>query len=472
MKPVKELLKINLFDTKTRALQPLVSSDGKSLRIYGCGPTVYRDAHVGNMRTFLLSDIIIRLAKNLGYEIRFIQNITDVGHMSEDFVEDKILAQAKAESKDPYEIAKIYEARFHADLKLLNITPADIYPKASECIDLMHDLINKLIKKDNAYVGSDNCVYFSAQSFPGYGAISGNKLDSLKPGHRFEYSEDGAKRFHADWALWKAAENRTQMIWNSPWGKGFPGWHVECSAMSLHYLDGFVDLHLGGIDLRFPHHENERAQSNCVIDQEAVALWLHGEHLLFEGRKMSKSSNNVVLVSDLIAKKLDPLALRLCFLENRYRSQMDLSWDSLKAAHQLIQRWREKISIWKLNGSTVNTESDSWVSQITADLCDDLDTPRALQKLRNIEKSQSISDGVKFAIFSEIDVLFGLDLLNSSLKSEELPAHLNELLIQRQKARSSGDFTESDRLRDLLAENGISVNDGKDGQNWNWLVSD
>jgi len=210
MKPVKELLKINLFDTKTRALQPLVSSDGKSLRIYGCGPTVYRDAHVGNMRTFLLSDIIIRLAKNLGYEIRFIQNITDVGHMSEDFVEDKILAQAKAESKDPYEIAKIYEARFHADLKLLNITPADNYPKASECIDLMHDLINKLIKKDNAYVGSDNCVYFSAQSFPGYGAISGNRLDSLKPGHRFEYSEDGAKRFHADWALWKAAENRTR----------------------------------------------------------------------------------------------------------------------------------------------------------------------------------------------------------------------------------------------------------------------
>jgi len=164
--------------------------------------------------------------------------------------------------------------------------------------------------------------------------------------------------------------------------------------------------------------------------------------------------------------------LRLCFLENRYRSQMDLSWDSLKAAHQLIQRWREKISVWKLNGLVVNAESDSWISQIRSDLCDDLDTPRALQKLRNIEKSQSISDGVKFAIFSEIDVLFGLDLLNSSLKSEELPAYLNELLIQRQKARSSGNFAESDRLRDLLAENGISVKDGKGGQNWNWLVSD
>ena len=226
---------ISLFDTKSRKLQPLKSSDGKRIRIYSCGPTVYRDAHVGNMRTFLLGDLIIRTAKYLGYKVEFIQNITDVGHMSEDFVEDKILAQAKAESKDPFEIAKIYEGRFHKDLSNLNITTADKYPKASECITMMQDLILKLIAKNHAYVGSDNCVYFSAQSFPGYGAISGNRLDSLKPGHRFEYTEDGAKRFHADWALWKAAGDRTQMVWDSPWGKGFPGWHIECSAMSLHF---------------------------------------------------------------------------------------------------------------------------------------------------------------------------------------------------------------------------------------------
>ena len=334
------IAEISLFDTKSRKLQPLKSSDGKKIRIYSCGPTVYRDAHVGNMRTFLLGDLVTRTAKFLGHNVEFIQNITDVGHMSEDFVEDKILAQAKAESKDPFEIARIYEARFHKDLSHLNITPADKYPKASECIEMMQDLISKLIAKNHAYVGSDNCVYFSAQSFSGYGAISGNRLDSLKPGHRFEYTEDGAKRFHADWALWKAAGDRTQMIWDSPWGAGFPGWHIECSAMSLHYLDEFVDLHLGGIDLRFPHHEDERAQSNCAIDKEAVELWVHGEHLLFEGRKMAKSTGNVVLISDLIEKHIDPLALRLCFLENRYRSQMDLSWESLKAAHGLLQRWR------------------------------------------------------------------------------------------------------------------------------------
>jgi cysteinyl-tRNA synthetase len=297
--------------------------------------------------------------------------------MSEDLVEDKMLAQAKAESKDPFEIARIYEKRFHEDLKKLNIQPANLYPKASECINLMQELIQKLIDSDHAYLGTDNCVYFSAQSFPGYGAISGNRLDALKPGHKFEYTEDGAKRFHADWALWKAAGGRTEMIWDSPWGKGFPGWHIECSAMSLHYLDNFVDLHLGGIDLRFPHHENERAQSNAAINQEAVALWIHGEHLLFEGRKMSKSAGNVVLVSDLLDKHLDPLSLRVCFLENRYRSQMDLSWESLKAAHTLIQRWREKISIWQHDKQSDSKQVKNLVDEIILDFSQDLDTPTA-----------------------------------------------------------------------------------------------
>ena len=461
---------IQLFDTKSRQLQPLQSSDGKKIRIYSCGPTVYRDAHVGNMRTFLLGDLITRLAKYLGNEVEFIQNITDVGHMSEDFVEDKILAQAKAESKDPFEIARIYEERFHNDLKALNITAADLYPKASECITMMHNLIKKLIDTDHAYLGSDNCVYFAAQSYPSYGAISGNRLDALKPGHKFEYSEDGAKRFHADWALWKAAAGRTEMIWDSPWGAGFPGWHIECSAMSLHYLNKFVDLHLGGIDLRFPHHENERAQSNAAINSEAVALWVHGEHLLFEGRKMAKSTGNVVLVSDLIAKHLDPLALRLCFLENRYRSQMDLSWDSLKAAHLLIQRWREKTAVWRLAKVNDTKPAVSFIDEIINDFTIDLDTPRALQKLRSIEKAQTLSDGVKLEIFKVVDPLFGLDLLKPAAVKSQLPQELQKLLDARSVARSTGDFVESDRLRDLLAKDGIVVRDSKDGQSWDYLI--
>ena len=464
------IAEISLFDTKSRKLQPLKSSDGKKLRIYSCGPTVYRDAHVGNMRTFLLGDLVIRTAKYLGHDVEFIQNITDVGHMSEDFVEDKILAQAKAESKDPFEVARIYEARFHKDLSHLNITVANKYPKASECIKMMQDLISLLIAKNHAYVGSDNCVYFSAQSFPGYGAISGNRLDSLKPGHRFEYTEDGAKRFHADWALWKAAGDRTQMIWDSPWGAGFPGWHIECSAMSLHYLGGFVDLHLGGIDLRFPHHEDERAQSNCAIDKEAVELWVHGEHLLFEGRKMAKSTGNVVLISDLIEKHIDPLALRLCFLENRYRSQMDLSWESLKAAHSLLQRWREKIQLWQRDNNVDLPLTQKLIEEIVTDFRQDLDTPRALQKLRNLEKSDSVSDGSKNLVFKAVDQLFGLNLLNQ-IAQKDLSLEAQKLLAQRAVARESGDFNESDRLRNELEKLGVAVKDSKSGQSWEWIIN-
>ena len=461
---------IQIFDTKSRSNQSICISNDQFLRVYGCGPTVYRDAHVGNMRTFLLADLLVRLTKKLGYQVKFIQNITDVGHMSEDFTEDKMLAQAKIEAKDPFEVAKMYEARFHEDLKLLNIEPADLYPRASESIELMQDLITKLIESKHAYVGEDNCVYFSAQSFATYGAISGNKLDSLKPGHRFEYTEDGTKHFHADWALWKAAAGRTQMIWPSPWGAGFPGWHIECSAMSLKFLDNFVDLHLGGIDLRFPHHENERAQSNSAINNEAVALWVHGEHLLFEGRKMSKSAGNVVLVSDLIAKGLDPLSLRVCLLENRYRSQMDLTWQSLTAANQLLERWRSKVNEWASDSNLQTDEISKNLDEVIKDLCTDLDTPRAMQKLRDIEKNLQLSNGTKLAIFKEIDQVLGLDLTRKPKPKAEPSKEQLQLIDLRRVARDEGNYQESDRLRDLLKSEGIEVRDNPDGQSWSWLI--
>ena len=455
------IAEISLFDTKSRKLQPLKSSDGKKIRIYSCGPTVYRDAHVGNMRTFLLGDLVTRTAKFLGHNVEFIQNITDVGHMSEDFVEDKILAQAKAESKDPFEIARIYEARFHKDLSNLNITPADKYPKASECIEMMQDLISKLIAKNHAYVGSDNCVYFSAQSFDTYGAISGNRLDSLKPGHRFEYTEDGAKRFHADWALWKAAGERKEMIWDSPWGPGYPGWHIECSAMSMQILNQHVDVHVGGIDLRFPHHENERAQSNSIIGGEAVDLWVHGEHLLFEGRKMSKSANNVVLVEDLILKGLDPLSLRLALMENRYRSQMDLTWDSLRAANSTLNRWRSSMASWG------NSETIGFDSEIHSSLLVDLDTPRALLRLRAVEKDQLLTPVQKREIFNYADLVFALDL-KRVVEVKPLTSEQSALLESRATARANKNWGESDRIRDLLALDGIIVSDNPEGQSWAW----
>jgi cysteinyl-tRNA synthetase len=425
--------------------------------MYCCGPTVYRDAHVGNLRTFLLSDLIARIAMLEGMKVHAVQNITDVGHMSEDFVEhDKMLEQSKVEKVDPFEVARKYEDRFHVDLKRLNITPANKYPRASESIQLMQEMIQKLIDSGFAYIGTDNSVYFDSQKFSGYGAISGNKLDSLKPGHRYEYHNDGAKKFHADWALWKAAGDRTQMVWESPWGTGFPGWHIECSAMSLDLLDSHVDVHVGGIDLRFPHHENERAQSNAVIGKEAVDLWVHGEHLLFEGRKMSKSSGNVVLIEDVITKGLDPLALRLCFLENRYRSQMDLTWNSLHAANETLTRWRTRMAEW---GTSSEKTADS---EILESFINDIDTPRAILRLREIEKS-NVDNRRELFLFA--DQVLGLDL-DRSVAKKELTADMQALLAERARARSEKRWADSDSLRIQLETLGLEIKDTKDGQTW------
>jgi len=317
-------------------------------------------------------------------------------------------------------------------------------------------MIADLIEKGFAYVGDDKSVYFDAQKFEGYGAISGNKLDSLIPGHKFEHHNEGAKKFHADWALWKIAGGRSEMIWDSPWGPGFPGWHIECSAMSMELLDRHIAVHIGGIDLRFPHHENERAQSNAVIGHEAVDLWVHGEHLLFEGKKMSKSSGNVVLVSDIMARGIDPLALRLCFLENRYRSQMDLTWNSINAADETIKRWRTKMSIWGQSSEiTIDSEIESAFNN-------DLDTPKVILRLREIEKSNL---GNKGELFMYADQVLGLDLDRPNA-APELTEQMQTLLDDRMNARSDKRWSDSDELRIQLEDLGLQIKDTAEGQIW------
>jgi cysteinyl-tRNA synthetase len=321
----------------------------------------------------------------------------------------------------------------------------------------MHKLISKLIELNYAYVGSDGSVYFAAESFESYGAISGNRLSELKPGHRYEYTDEGGKRFHADWALWKAAGERTEMVWDSPWGRGFPGWHIECSAMSLDLLGDVIDVHVGGIDLRFPHHENERAQTNSVTGLETVKLWVHGEHLLFEGRKMAKSSGNVVLLKDLSEKGFDPLALRFCLLENRYRSQMDLTWDSIAAANATLKRWRKSGF-----GKATKFQPDQVIIKA---LNNDLDTPRVMQRLRDVEKDANLSDAEKAEVFTFADLVLALDL-GRELVAPELSAELALLLAERATARSAKNWSESDRLRVELESVGLIINDTADGQEW------
>ena len=466
---------MKLYDTKRREVVEITPLVPGVLKIYACGPTVYRDAHVGNMRTFLLTDLIKRFAQYQGLNVELIQNITDVGHMADDTglggidegqgdTEDRVLSQAKTESIDALSVARKYEDNFHKDLKLLNIQTATKYPRASESIELMIELIKQLIEKKHAYVGKAGTVFFDAKSFPSYGQISGNKLDELQPGYRFEGKSDPDKKFHADWALWKhAGENRTQLTWETPWGRGYPGWHIECSAMSLKFLGNKIDIHTGGIDLRFPHHEDERAQSNASANTEVVNHWIHGEHLLFEGRKMSKSSGNVLLVSDVIAKGLDPLAIRLSLLEHRYRSQMDLTWNSISASHKNLNRMRERMQEWS---KTRGNPDKNYLTQFELALNEDLDTNKVLQLLRTLEKDETVANGDKYQTVLKFDEVLGLDLDHAPETKKEvvITPEVKELLETRLKARLEKNWKLSDEIRDKLITLGIGIKDSESGQ--------
>ena len=470
-----------LYDTRTRRPQEVTPGSGPRrgglggglLRMYSCGPTVYRPAHVGNLRSYLLADLIRRNAEHRHHLVVLTcQNITDVGHLTDDDAadpagEDKILAQARAEGRAPLELARFYERAFLADCSALNLRPAEHLPRASEGIGLMTAMISRLIETGHAYPAPDGSVYFGARSFPGYGELSGNRLDDLRPGQRTGGEVEEGKRFHADWALWKAAPEGRELTWPAPWGTGFPGWHTECSALSLHYLGEFIDIHTGGIDLRFPHHEDERAQSNSLTGHEVVRHWVHGEHLLFEGRKMAKSTGNVVLLSDLASRGLDPLALRLAFLEHRYRQQMNLTWDTLSAADRTLSRWRESVAEWACSPSLPMCAQVT--DQIAAAFDDDLDTPAALRALRRLEHDREIPPGSKFESFAHADQLLGLDLAREVGRAPVrplLPDGAQQRLAARQAARAAADWVTADRLRDELAALGVSVSDTAAGQEW------
>jgi len=474
-----------LYDTRTRQVEEieLRPGGGRMLRIYSCGPTVYRYAHVGNLRTYLLGDLIRRNAEHRhSVTVLTCQNITDVGHPIDDGAandgaagqdgEDKILAQARAEGRPAAELSRFYEDAFRADCSALNLRPADQSPRASEWIGLMTELIARLIASGHAYPTPGGSVYFDARSFPSYGELSGNRLASLRPGQgggagRPGGAAEAEKNFHADWALWKGAPGGGELTWPAPWGTGFPGWHIECSALSLHHLGEFIDIHTGGIDLRFPHHEDERAQSNTMTGHEVVRHWVHGEHLLFDGRKMAKSTGNVVLMSDLTDRGLDPLALRLAFLEHRYRQQMNLTWDTLSAADRTLRRWRGLVAEWACSPSKPMCAEVT--SQIAAAFDDDLDTPAALRALRKLEKDPEIPPGAKFESFAHADQLLGLDLardIGRAPARPPLPDGARQRLDARQAARAARDWATADRLRDELAAIGVSVSDTADGQEW------
>ncbi|MEU7831727.1 cysteine--tRNA ligase [Nonomuraea sp. NPDC049129] len=450
---------LRIYDTRARQVEEIAPA--RAMRMYSCGPTVYRHAHVGNLRSQLLSDLIRRVLERQRVRMVVCQNITDVGHLADDSEagEDKVLMRARAEGRSPRDLARYYEDAFKRDTAALNMRPPEHMPRASETIDLMIELITKLIERGHAYALPDGAVYFDATSFPTYGEISGNRLDSLRPD-----ATDPRKRFHADWALWKPSDG--ELSWAAPWGRGFPGWHIECSAMSLHFLGERIDLHTAGIDLRFPHHEDERAQSNAAAGHEVVRHWVHGEHLLFDGRKMAKSTGNVVLLSDVTEAGLDPLAVRLAFLEHRYRQQLNLTWDTLHAADRTVRRWRTRVAEWSESPSA--PMAADYVRRAESAFDDDLDTPTALRALRELERDESVAPGAKLESFLHLDQVLGLDLAVEIGRSRRpaLPPGAAELLAERARAREAGDWAASDRLRESLVSMGVRVSDTPSGQVW------
>src|SRR5687768_14664446 len=466
---------LRLHNTLTRTVEPIRPLQPGAVAMYSCGPTVYRPVHIGNLRSFLLGDLIRRVLVWGGLSVRQVMNITDVGHMTDEVYdrgEDKMLLAAADEGLTPAEIAAKYEAAFHRDSARLGIIPADAYPRASEHIGQMIDMIGRLIDRGHAYV-DDGTVYYDVTTFDGYGQLSRNSLDQLRAGHRLE-AIDHHKRHPADFILWKAAGPRRVVRYDSPWGEGYPGWHIECSAMSIAYLGERFDIHTGGVDLTFPHHEDEIAQSEGALGHPVVSTWVHGDHLLFSGQKMAKSSGNVWTLDRLEEEGHHPLDFRYLCLTSRYRRQLRFSPDALAAAGKARARLGAQLAEWGPPAAGPEAPAGKeWERRFRDAVLDDLDFPRAITVVWGVVDDDSVSAAERAALLADWDRVLGLGLealagAVASVQDRALPAEGAALLDARQAARTRRDYAESDRLRDSLHELGVEVSDTPEGTTWRW----
>jgi cysteinyl-tRNA synthetase len=412
-------LELKLHNTATRSVEQVTLPVDEPLRIYTCGPTVYRPVHLGNLRSYLLADWLKRLVRHGGYQVKHVKNITDVGHMRQEMLdrgEDKVIAEAISAGLTPRDIAQRYTQEFFRDEACINIWPAEVFPRATDHIQRMIEIVAALLASESAYERQGN-VYFRVSSFEGYGELGGAvSREGLRQGVRAE--ADPLKEDPRDFALWKSAEaGRTELVWESPWGRGFPGWHIECTAMSTQHLGSQVDVHTGGVDNIFPHHEDERAQSEAFTRVRPFArVWLHGQHLLADGLKMAKSTGNAYTLDDLLALNFEPLAFRYLCLTAHYRARLNFTFSSLRAAQTGLHRLRRHVARW---GSAPSDEFASLSSQ--AESCrqmfwqlaaDDLALPRCLALVWSMVRGQlrHLPDSEKAALAHDFDALLGLDL--------------------------------------------------------------
>ena len=460
---------LKVYNTLSRSLDEVKPVESGVVRMYTCGPTVYRDAHIGNLRSYLMADWIRRILTAQGMDVVHIKNITDVGHMRQEMLErgeDKIIAAAIEEGKSPAEIAQFYTDRFLKDEKKLRIRPAHEFPKATDHISEMIEIVEKLVEKGYAYESEGN-VYFEVSKFPGYGQLSGN-IHEAELLEAVRVDADPLKRDPRDFTLWKAAEPGRMVKWDSPWGEGFPGWHIECSAMSIKYLGTQFDIHTGGVDNIFPHHEGEIAQSEGFTGESVVTSWVHGQHLLADGVKMAKSTGNSFIMSDIEAQGIEPMAFRYLCMTARYNTRLNFTFTSLRAAQRGLQRLKNRIWRWTIEAEEApdtaqsnGAEIEEWTSRFFETVNANLDLPGALALTWELARAD-LPNKTKLDLIETFDEVLGLDLMSVGDDYEPVPEALDQLL-QRAILRDSGDYSAADRIRSNLEEDGYVVEDHRRG---------
>jgi cysteinyl-tRNA synthetase len=465
---------LTLYNTLSRKKEPLKPIHPDWVGLYTCGPTVYNFAHIGNLRTYIFEDILERTLRAGGYAVRRVMNITDVGHLTgdTDAGDDKLETAAAAQKKTVEEIAQFYTDAFFDDLAKLNIIKPDIVAPASAHVREEIALVQILLEKGFAY-DTPKAVYFDVSTFPSYGTLSGQSLAEKMTGAREEVVVDDDKRNPADFALWFKREGKFKkhlLHWPSPWGEGFPGWHIECSAIARHFLGQPFDIHAGGIDLVGTHHTNEIAQSEAAYDVPLAHVWMHGEHLLFDGGKMAKSEGNFLTLTELTARGYHPLVYRYLALGAHYRTRLNFTWKSLDAARNGIERLYEAVndlyeeSAAAANGKSAKKSLEQYLTEFRAAMDDDLNTPQALAILHEM-----LADGgdpkEKLALVKQCDTVLGLGLEDAmaDTSAAENDPKIAEMARIYADLRGNKQFIQSDALRKEIEALGYSIRDTKDG---------
>lgn len=460
---------MKLYNTLHRKIEEFIPHEQGQVKMYTCGPTVYHFAHIGNLRTYIFEDILQKGLEYLGYHVERCMNITDVGHMSSDgdTGEDKMLKGAEREHKTVQEIATFYTDAFFNDTDKLNIKKPAIIKKASEQIDMYIQMITKLLETGYAYISNNN-VYFDISKAKDYYALSGKNPDELMVGVREDVEEDIHKKNPADFGLWFTCskfENQA-MKWDSPWGVGYPGWHIECSGISIKYLGEFLDIHCGGVDNVFPHHTNEIAQSEAYLGHDWCKYWVHGEHLNDASGKMSKSKGEFLTLSLLESKGYSPLAYRLFCLQSHYRNQLVFSYDALESTQNTYQKLLNKVKTLKENncGEIDKKIVEQYQSNFKAAIENDLNTAQMLKCLYDILKEDTNS-ATKIEIIASFDTVLSLDLLKEKVDEidTELVKYIEQKIEERNQAKKDKNYALADEIRQELEEKNIILKDTREG---------